>query len=123
MREGERGESKVGTLIFLALLAGIAYAGLHVGPVYWDNYSLTDKIAELARQPRNQANDEKIYDQLVRYVREEGMGAEITRENFRIYTSEGHRTITCTYQRTTTILPGFSHTFPFALKVDQLLPY
>ena len=123
MRGSENGESRVGTIFWLALIAAGLFAAFNVGPAYLANYSLDDKIAEIARMPKGIANDDKIYDLLLKYVREEQLYSYINRDNFRVSTMEGHRTISVSYYRTVTILPGFTKTVQFAFKTDQLLPY
>jgi hypothetical protein len=119
----EIGEGKLGTIFWLAVVAAVLYAGFNVGPVYFADFALNDKIGEIGRQPRGLASDEKIYDQLVKYVRDEGLSNYITRESFHVSTLEGHRIVTCQYSRTVNVLPGWSRTINFSNKTDQLLPY
>jgi hypothetical protein len=119
----ERGEGQLQTIIWLAVIVAVGYAAFHVGPVYFANYALNDKLAEIGRLPRGQASDEKIYDMINKYLREEELTPYMNRANFTITTMEGHRIITCNYTRTTEVLPGWTKTFVFANKVDQILPY
>lgn len=119
----EAGEGKVTTILWLAIIAAVLYAGFNLGPVYVADYALTDKVGEIGRTPRALANDEKIYDMLMKYVRDEGLDPYLTKGNFHVTTTEGHRVLTCQYARTVTILPGWTKTIDFSFKSDQLLPY
>jgi hypothetical protein len=121
MQRGERGEGKLTTLIWLVVFLGLGYAGYNVGPVYFANYTLTDKMQQIAMLPRWTANDEKVYDLLMKYVREEQLTPYLTRDSFTVATGEGRRTITCRYVRTVNILPGWPHTFVFQNKAEALI--
>jgi hypothetical protein len=78
---------------------------------------------EIARAPRGTTNDEKVADQLMRYVREERLDRFVQRPAFKISTLETSRRITLDYQREAQILPGWKHTFNFHTQVDQPLIY
>jgi len=120
----ERGEGKLSSLIWLALFAALAYAGWNVGPVYYANYSLADKMNEVARLPRALNPDGKLLDDLMKHgVNEFGLQQYVTRDCFKINTYEGGRVITCEYDREAEVLPGWKKTFHFANKVDQPLIY
>ena len=122
-RRSERGEGQLSTILWLAVILALGFAAFNVGPVYFANYALNDKLAEIGRLPRGQASDEKIYDMIAKYLREENLTPYLNRANFTITTMEGHRIITCNYSRTAEILPGWSKTFVFSDKADQILPY
>ena len=123
MRTSERGEGKLGTILGLALLAAVAFAGFHVGPVFWAHYNLVDKMNELARAPKWSHPDDKIYDLLQKYVREERLDGFITRTSFTVSTVDTGRRISVAYHRQTEILPGWKHDFQFSKQVDQPLIY
>jgi hypothetical protein len=112
-RAGERGEGKVSTILWLAFFAGVVYALFHVGPVYYDHYNLVDKMTEMARAPKYSHNDDKIFDTLTKFTREEGMSTWVKRNNFTVQTMETSRRITVDYERTADILPGWKHIFKF----------
>jgi len=120
----DRGEGKISSLIWLALFAALAYAGWNVGPVYFANYSLMDKMNEIARLPRAANPDPKLLDLLMKQgVNEFGLQQYLTRDNFKIYTYDGGRAISCEYEREAEVLPGWKKTFHFENKVDQPLIY
>jgi hypothetical protein len=122
MGTNERGESKLSSFIWLAVIATIGYAAWNVGPLYVANYTLVDKMKDVAKTPRWVANDEKIYDLMMKYVREEQMTDYVFRESFGVSTAEGHRIITCRYRRTVNVFPGVPHTFDFNDSADALTP-
>ena len=119
----ERGEGKLGSLFGLAFFAAAALAVWNVAPVYIDNFALKDKMNEVARAPRGTNSDDKILDNLMRYVREERMDGFVPRAAFKISTLETSRRITVGYDREAQILPGWNHTFSFDNQVDQPLIY
>ena len=118
---GERGEGKVVGILWLAFFAGVLWALFHVGPVYYDHYNLIDKMTEMARAPKWSHNDEKIYDTLVKWTRQEGMDPFIKRNNFTVSTVDTSRRISVDYERTAEILPGWKHLFKFTKQVEQPL--
>ena len=118
---GERGEGKVVGFLWLAFFAGVLYALFHVGPVYYDHYNLVDKMTEMARQPKWSHTDDKIYDVLIKYARQEGIDRYVKRNNFTVNTADGSRRITVDYERTAEILPGWKHLFKFTKQVEQPL--
>jgi hypothetical protein len=120
MQRSERGEGRLSTLMWLVLVVGLGYAGWNVGPVYLSNYTLTDKMQNIAMLPRWSAPDEKALDLLMKYVREEQLTPYLARDSFNVYTGDGRRTITCRYVRTVNILPGWPHTFVFQDKAEAL---
>ncbi|HVR72552.1 MAG TPA: hypothetical protein VMT87_17085 [Vicinamibacteria bacterium] len=119
----ERGEGKLGSLFGLAFFAAAALAVWNVAPVYIDNFALKDKMNEVARAPRGTNSDDKILDNIMRYVREERMDGFVPRAAFKISTLETSRRITVAYEREAQILPGWEHTFNFDNQVDQPLIY
>jgi hypothetical protein len=118
---GERGEGKLAGILWLAFFAGVIYALFNVGPVYYDHYNLVDKMNEMARAPKWSHPDDKIFDTLVKYVRQEGMDPYIKRNNFTVTTVETSRRITVDYERTAEIIPGWKKIFRFTKQVEQPL--
>lgn len=119
----ERGEGKLGSIVGLAVFAAAILAVWNVAPVYIADFALKDKMNEIARAPRGTNTDEKVMDQLMRYVREERMDGFVPRQAFKISTLETSRRISVDYTREADILPGWKHTFNFHNVVDQPLIY
>jgi hypothetical protein len=117
----ENGEVRIGSLITLVLFLLIGLAAWNVIPVYYANYSFSDKMVELCRRPKYNNPD----DELLRMLEKESRALKI--ENFinartcRIQTMDYRRKINCDYDRTVTIIPGWSHTFQFRNEADQPL--
>jgi hypothetical protein len=87
------------------------------------NYSLKDKMAEIARLPRHN-KDEKLQEMLWKQgVVEFGLQPYLPQGSFKISTYEGGRTISCEYEREGEILPGWKKTFRFENSVEQPLVY
>jgi len=117
----DRGEGRLSSLIWLAFFLALGYSIWHVAPAYMANYTLNDKMNEIARTPRGGTTDEKVVDMLMKYVREEGLDPYIQRTMFRVATSENNRRIMLSYDRTTEVLPGWKHVIHFSNQVDQPL--
>jgi hypothetical protein len=120
-RAGERGEGKLAGILWLAFFAGVIYALFHVGPVYYDHYNLVDKMNEMARAPKWSHNDDKIFDLLTKFTREEGMSQWVKRNNFTVTTMDTSRRISVDYERPADILPGVKHVFRFSKIVEAPL--
>ena len=121
MRGNERGEGRLSSLFWLVVLVAVAYALWNVVPVYLDNFSFKDKMNEIARSPRGSVPDDTIREMLAREVRERRLDGYIQRTCFKISTLETSRRITCAYDRTQQVLPGFNWTFHFDNDVSQPL--
>ena len=119
----ERGEGRLSTIFGLAVFAAAVLAVWNVAPVYIDDFALKDKMNEIARAPKWSNPDDKIVDNLMRYVRENRLDGYIQRPQIKVSTLETSRRISLAYQRTANILPGFPHTFQFSHQVDQPLVY
>jgi hypothetical protein len=119
----ECGEGRLSSIFWILVLVAAVYAAVNVGPVYYANYSFSDKMIEVARLPKWSNTDAKLMDHLMKEVRDEGLGPWVGPSNCTISTYEGGRRITCHYERTVNILPGFPHTFRFTDNVEQPLVY
>ena len=119
----ERGEGKLSSLFALAVFAAAILAMWNVAPVFIDDFSLKDKMNEIARAPRGTHTDDKILELLMRYVREERIDQYVQRTAFKISTLETSRRISVDYTREAQILPGWKHKFTFHNQVDQPLIY
>jgi hypothetical protein len=123
MSTGERGASKLSAILWLAVLAATVWVIFNVAPVYYDHYNLVDKMNELARAPRWSHNDDRIYQMLLQFARQERIDGYVHRNSFTISTAETGRRISVAYDREAEILPGWKHTFSFSKEVDQPLIY
>jgi hypothetical protein len=124
-RSRERGEGRLGSVIGLLVLAWVVYLVVNVGPAYFANYALKDKMNEVCRTPKaGPATDDRIAEQLWRYVREEGLDAYIARQQFQITTLDTSRRISLTYEREVRYFPGMSpKVITFVNDVDQPLVF
>jgi hypothetical protein len=119
----ERGEGQRSSVIWLVVIAAAIYAGWNIVPIYVSNYTLADKVNQLARTPRGSIKDDALADLIMKEVRENYLDAYIEKSCFHIQTLETSRRITCEYERTEKVLPGINHTFHFTLAADQPLIY
>lgn len=119
----EKGEGKLSGLLWLVAFAGLAYAAWNVAPVYFANYSLQDRMIEVARLGRGMNPDEKILDILMKEVRELDLSPYVQRSDFRIMTEEQRRRIWVAYDREAQVLPGWRKNFNFKIEADQPLVF
>ena len=117
----ERGEGRLGTIIWLLVLGSIGYATWQLFPVYYSNYNFADKATELARAPKYSHPDERIEQELIKAAQENHLEQYINVKTCKINTLEVRRTIVCEYDRTVEILPGVKHKFHFKTSADQPL--
>jgi hypothetical protein len=117
----ETGEGRLGTLISLVILAGVVYAAWQLIPVFFNNYNFADKVTELARAPKYSHSDERIETELIKAAQENHLENYIGSKTCKISTMEVRRVITCDYERTVEVLPGFRHKFKFKPQADQPL--
>jgi len=119
-RTRERGESKgFGGILWLAGLAAFFLAVWNVAPPYMGDYTLGDKMRELARLNKALNPDDEIREKLMKVVREEKLDDFINKPMFLITTRDTSRRITLEYQREIQILPGWKKIFKFSHDVDQ----
>lgn len=115
----QRGEGRLGGMISLAALLAFCYAAFNVAPLYMADYNLGDRMIEVCRLHPNQHPDDKIRDNLMITVRDEGLQEFITKPDFKIQTRENRRQISVAYERKAKVLPGWVRTFKFSREVDQ----
>ena len=121
-RRSERGESKVGTIILLALVAAAALAAWNVIPVYYEHYDFTDKVEEICRTPKYKAKTDKvIMDMLMKEVDNRRLGEWIGPESFEISINDRSRIIDLYYERDIKVLPGWTLHKVFEYTADQPL--
>jgi hypothetical protein len=117
----ETGEGRLGTIIWLLILAGVVYAAWQLIPVYFNNYNFADKVTELARAPKYSHPDDRIESELIKAAQENHLEGYIGPKTCKINTMEVRRVITCEYERTVEVLPGVRHKFLFKPQADQPL--
>jgi hypothetical protein len=120
-RSNETGEGKFGTIVGLIVMAAALLAGWNVIPVYYANYSLADKMTELARLASYRNPDADLMKKLQNEARELGIEEYINTQTCQITTREHDRKIVCEYSRTVNVIPGYKHTFHFKNEVAQPL--
>jgi hypothetical protein len=121
-RTSERGEGKLGTIIFFGLLVAIGMAAWNVIPVYYEHYDFTDVVEEVCRTPVYKARTpEIIKGMLMKEVQERRLGQWIGPENFQITKNARSRQITLRYERKAKVLPGWERVFRFEYTADQPL--
>jgi hypothetical protein len=119
--ESERGEGRLGSIIWLLIVAGVGYAAWNLIPVYFSNYNFADKVTELARAPKYSHSDERIETELIKAAQENHLEQFIGPKTCKINTLEVRRVIVCEYDRTVQILPGYKQKLHFKSEADQPL--
>jgi hypothetical protein len=117
-QQNEAGRGRLSSLLWLAIFVALIYAGWNVGPLYYANYILNDKLEEIARTPRGGHVDEMIAKGIQDALRETELQEYLKPTDFKIATGEYSRTITVVYEREAKVLPGWPHTFRFTNKVE-----
>ena len=117
----QRGEVRLSSLIMLVLMIAAGLAAWNVIPIYYANYSFSDKMVELARRPKYNNSDDEIMRNLEKEARILKMEDYINVRTCRVQTAEFRRKITCNYDRTQQVIPGWKHTFRFNNEADQPL--
>jgi hypothetical protein len=117
----EKGEGRLGTIIWLLILAGATYAAWNLIPVYFNNYNFADKVTELARAPKYSHPDERIETELIKAAQENHLEEFIKPRTCKINTLEVRRTIVCEYDRMVDIVPGYKRRIHFKTEADQPL--
>ena len=122
-RKSEKGEGKLGGIIFLVVVAALALAAWNVAPPYLQFYDFKDKVNEICRTPKYKVRngDEGIMTMLTDEVRKRRLGQWIGPESFTISTVETSRQIQLYYEREVEILPGWKKTLKFEYTADQPL--
>jgi hypothetical protein len=119
--DDERGEGKFGTIVGLLIMAAIALAAWNVIPVYYADYSFADKMVEVARLQKYNNPDDEIMRKLMKEARELRIEAYVNNQSCQINTADHSRKITCKYERTVEVLPGYKRKFKFEHLADQPL--
>ena len=95
-------------------IAWVAYA---FGPAFMRHYLLQDDLRTIARTPVD--DDAFVRERLQVAVEERGLSGHIPPECFQVTTQPRWRTITCAYQVTVPLLPGWHHTMRLSLRVRE----
>ncbi len=70
-RLSERGEGRLKTILYLAILVFAIYCAVKIVPSYVSNYELTDKMQEQARfSVVNRYNEEQVRDNIFKVVQD-----------------------------------------------------
>ena len=118
----QRGEGRMGSLIFLALLIALAYAAWNVAPAYLAHYDFVDKVNEICRTPKYRApDDDRIIEMLMKEVRNRRLDEWIKPGSFRVSTTDTSRRINLRYEREVLVLPGWKKRLKFDFQSDQPL--
>jgi hypothetical protein len=117
----EIGEGRLGSIIWGAIVLGIAYAAWQLIPVYYSNYNFGDKVTELARAPKYSHPDDRITQELIKAAQENHLEGYIGAQTCKINTLEVRRTIVCEYDREVVVLPGYKRKIHFKSEADQPL--
>jgi len=118
----ERGDSRLGTLIFFALLIAVGLAAWNLIPVYYAHYDLTDAVEEICRTPVYKARTPQIIkDMLLKEVRNRGMEKWVLPDSFQVSNTDRNRRIQLQYQREVNVLPGWKKVIKFDYMAEQPL--
>jgi hypothetical protein len=122
-RTSEKGEGKLGGLIFLVVVLAGGLAAWNVAPAYFDHYDFVDKVNEICRTPkyRVREGDQGIVKMLMGEVNKRRLNQWIGPESFTVTTTDFNRQIQLYYEREVEILPGWKKTFRFSFTADQPL--
>ena len=112
----ETGRGRLSSLLWLAFFAALLYAGWHVGPLYYYNWMLTDKMEEIARTPHTNREQESISRAINSAIRDCELTGYLDEHDFKITGDMVSRTITVAYEREAEVLPGWKRTFRFVNK-------
>src|SRR6187549_4065378 len=101
-RSRERGEGQLGSIVMLIVMILIALAAKEVGPLYWDNYQLEDRLTSISGSfPPNKDGDTRALAAVKKAVADAGITQYLDSEC--TVTSSGGlgglRTVSCSYTR------------------------
>jgi hypothetical protein len=121
-RMSERGDSRLGTLIFFGLLIAFGLAAWNVVPVYYAHYDFTDAVEEICRTPVYKARTPQVIkDMLMKEVRNRELEQWVTAQSFQISNTDRNRTIRLNYEREVKVLPGWTRVIKFNYVAEQPL--
>jgi len=117
----ERGEGRLGSIIWLIVFAAMCLAAWNTLPAFIADYTFKDKLNEIARMNRYQHKDDAIMTFVLKEASKQRIDTYMGREDCKITTRETSRTIDCSYKRQIEVLPGWKRTFTFTPSADQPL--
>jgi hypothetical protein len=89
--EKERGEVRLSSLVMLVLFAAAGLAAWNVIPIYYANYSFSDKMVEVCRRPKYNNSDDEILKALEKEARALDLQDYINARTCRVQTSDFRR--------------------------------
>lgn len=99
----ERGEGQIGSIVMLIVFILLALAAKSMGPIYWDNYQLEDRLTTIAGSfPPNKDGDVRAMAAVKKAVQEAGLSAYLDADTCTVTSSGGIgglRTVSCSYTR------------------------
>ena len=87
----ERGEGRIGSIIWLLIVIAVIYAGWHLIPAYTAHYTFADKVVELARAPKYSHPDERITSEIIKAGQENHLEDYVNERTCKINTLEVRR--------------------------------
>jgi hypothetical protein len=106
-RSKERGEGQIGSIVILIALIVAAIAAKNMGPIYWDNYQLEDRLTSIAGSfPPKKDGDVRAMAAIKKAVSDVGLAAYLNPDTCTVTSSGGlggTRTVSCTYTREYTL--------------------
>lgn len=103
LRQTERGEGQIGSIVMLIVLIALAVAAAQVGPIYWDNYQFEDRLTTIAGSfPPNKEGDTRALNAVKNAIEESGLQAYLDVDSCSVTSGGGIgglRTVNCTYTR------------------------
>ncbi len=121
-RKSERGQGRLGGLVFLVLIVAVGYAAWNVVPVYVDALRLHGQGRGGLPDAQVQGDGRgALLKMLMEEVARRRLDPWIGPESFEIRTVERGRRITLDYEREVEILPGWKKKFTFSFTAEQPL--
>ncbi|MBN2371730.1 MAG: hypothetical protein JXO72_14700 [Vicinamibacteria bacterium] len=119
MNAKQEGSARLSTFVWLVIFIAVGYVIYNIAPVYYANYSFSDRLTQVARTGRGFATDDRIKEMILKEADESGLAGYIMQSSCRVNTQEHRRIITCQYQREAKILPNWTRMFVFNVHADQ----
>ena len=117
--QSPRGMSRLGTLIWLLLLAGGVYLGVKFVPPYWDYLSMLEPVKEAAMAAAVPGREERVRTELI--ARARGVGVELAEEDVEIFRN-GNMVGVRVAWKAPVDLPRYRYTLRFRVESQSLAP-
>ena len=99
----ERGEGQIGSMIMLVFFILLALAAKNIGPIFWENYQLEDRLTTIAGSfPPNKEGDVRAMAAVKKAVEEAGLTPYLDADTCSVTSNGGIgglRTVSCSYTR------------------------